>query len=135
MADCFCRRCLDTDTDVISLLGIEIPVSALFFTVCGVCGNKRCPKATDHRYECTGSNEPGQIGSIYMGSPVNVDWTDEKKASLEEAIKKVDEYEQRSTEDEQRDQIASTTAHEPDTTKSNGNDGEKAKWQQGSWRG
>lgn len=31
------------------------------FVVCSVCGNKRCPKATDHRNECTGSNraEPG----------------------------------------------------------------------------
>ena len=29
--------------------------------VCGKCGNKRCPAAESHRYECTGSNEPGQI--------------------------------------------------------------------------
>lgn len=34
--------------------------------VCPVCGNKRCPKATDHNYECTGSNEPGQKGSRYL---------------------------------------------------------------------
>jgi len=34
--------------------------------VCPVCGNKRCPKATDHNYECTGSNEPGQNGSRYL---------------------------------------------------------------------
>jgi hypothetical protein len=32
---------------------------------CPDCGNKRCPKATDHDLECTGSNEPGQTGSIY----------------------------------------------------------------------
>jgi hypothetical protein len=32
--------------------------------VCSICGNKRCPHAADHAYECTGSNEPGQIGSI-----------------------------------------------------------------------
>lgn len=32
---------------------------------CGTCGNKRCPKATDHRLGCTGSNEPGQSGSAY----------------------------------------------------------------------
>lgn len=32
---------------------------------CGTCGNKRCPKATDHRLVCTGSNEPGQPGSVY----------------------------------------------------------------------
>ena len=32
---------------------------------CGVCGNKRCPKATDCELACTGSNELGQVGSIY----------------------------------------------------------------------
>ena len=29
--------------------------------VCEICGNKRCPHATDAKWECTGSNEPGQI--------------------------------------------------------------------------
>ena len=33
--------------------------------VCKVCGNKRCPKATNHRNKCTGSNEPDQPGSVY----------------------------------------------------------------------
>lgn len=33
--------------------------------LCMECGNKRCPKATDHRLDCTGSNAPGQEGSIY----------------------------------------------------------------------
>jgi hypothetical protein len=35
------------------------------FMACKTCGNKRCPKATDCELECTGSNEPGQAGSIY----------------------------------------------------------------------
>jgi len=35
------------------------------FVVCSVCGNKRCPKANDHRLECTGSNNSGQKGSAY----------------------------------------------------------------------
>ena len=35
--------------------------------LCPTCGNKRCPKANDHRNECTGSNEPGQPGSAYSG--------------------------------------------------------------------
>lgn len=35
------------------------------FIACPVCGNKRCPRATDHRLECTGSNKPGQPGSVY----------------------------------------------------------------------
>lgn len=33
--------------------------------VCAICGNKRCPHATDHRNACTNSNEPGQPGSSY----------------------------------------------------------------------
>jgi len=33
--------------------------------LCPECGNKRCPKASDHRLSCTGSNEPGQPGSVY----------------------------------------------------------------------
>ena len=33
--------------------------------VCNICGNKRCPKATDHSYECTDSNDLGQPGSRY----------------------------------------------------------------------
>jgi hypothetical protein len=39
------------------------------FIVCKICGNKRCPKATDHINECTKSNEFGQPGSIYGGLP------------------------------------------------------------------
>jgi hypothetical protein len=37
--------------------------------LCADCGNKRCPKATDHRNACTGSNEPGQEGSYYQAVP------------------------------------------------------------------
>lgn len=33
--------------------------------VCNLCGNKRCPHATDHNLACTQSNEPGQPGSRY----------------------------------------------------------------------
>jgi hypothetical protein len=35
------------------------------FIVCTTCGNKRCPKATDHDLTCTNSNKPGQAGSRY----------------------------------------------------------------------
>lgn len=40
-----------------------------FFTMCPICGNKRCPKGTDHDLECTGSNEPGQKGSSWENYP------------------------------------------------------------------
>lgn len=33
--------------------------------LCATCGNKRCPKANDHRNVCSNSNEPGQPGSAY----------------------------------------------------------------------
>lgn len=33
--------------------------------LCSICGNKRCPKASNHDLECTNSNESGQRGSIY----------------------------------------------------------------------
>jgi hypothetical protein len=35
------------------------------FIVCPDCGNKRCPKANDHRNACTNSNEVGQPGSSW----------------------------------------------------------------------
>lgn len=36
-----------------------------FMVVCALCGNKRCPHATDHTQDCSGSNAPGQLGSAY----------------------------------------------------------------------
>jgi hypothetical protein len=33
--------------------------------ICPICGNKRCPKATDPINKCTGSNKSGQPGSDY----------------------------------------------------------------------
>lgn len=35
------------------------------FIVCSVCGNKRCPKATDCNLNCSGSNATGQKGSLF----------------------------------------------------------------------
>lgn len=34
-------------------------------SLCPVCGFKRCPGAADHEHRCTGSNAPGQPGSLY----------------------------------------------------------------------
>lgn len=45
------------------------PPSMTTMVLCAICGNKRCPHATDHRHACTGSNEPGQPGSSY-GPPI-----------------------------------------------------------------
>jgi hypothetical protein len=37
--------------------------------LCPQCGNKRCPKASNHRLDCTSSNDPGQPGSVYTTPP------------------------------------------------------------------
>lgn len=42
-----------------------LPITATRMILCAICGNKRCPHASDHTLECTGSNDPGQPGSVY----------------------------------------------------------------------
>lgn len=51
---CLCSRCQRDN-----------PPWVQYMPACPTCGNKRCPKGTDHRLDCTGSNEPGQPGSGY----------------------------------------------------------------------
>ena len=55
--DCWCRICR------------PVTMSDMRFVVCPECGNKRCPHANDHNNACTGSNEPGQVGSAYPAAP------------------------------------------------------------------
>ncbi|HBT2408399.1 TPA: DUF551 domain-containing protein [Klebsiella pneumoniae subsp. pneumoniae] len=55
--DCWCRTCR------------PVVLNDMRFVVCPDCGNKRCPRANDHRNACTGSNEPGQKGSAYPAAP------------------------------------------------------------------
>lgn len=58
---CGCARCISEA----NLTQEGLPVTACFMIVCPICGNKRCPHATDHRNKCTNSNAPGQPGSRY----------------------------------------------------------------------
>lgn len=51
--ECWCETCRPITLDDMRMV------------LCPICGNKRCPHATDHRNACTGSNEPGQPGSSY----------------------------------------------------------------------
>lgn len=44
--------------------------------LCPGCGNKRCPKATYHGHECTGSNESGQHNSRYGDFKIDTSWID-----------------------------------------------------------
>jgi hypothetical protein len=60
-----CRLCLAG----VRQEGSVLPVAASRMIVCPDCRNKRCPKATDHRHVCTGSNEPGQSGSVFAAVP------------------------------------------------------------------
>jgi len=59
-----CHACLDGVT-VEAGFGFVLPASSTRMILCPTCGNKRCPRASDHRLACTGSNEVGQPGSVY----------------------------------------------------------------------
>ena len=70
---CECHRCIvENDRRVDGIL-----LSMTKMILCPECGFKRCPKASDHRLACTGSNEAGQAGSIYPApmstKPENID--------------------------------------------------------------
>ncbi len=58
--NCWCRTCR------------PVVLNDMRFVVCPDCGNKRCPRANDHRNACTGSNEPGQEGSAYPSATQEV---------------------------------------------------------------
>lgn len=59
---CRCHKCCD-DFDIRSPYGTRWQKFQMI--TCPLCGNKRCPKASDHRNKCTRSNATGQAGSIY----------------------------------------------------------------------
>lgn len=64
---CECYECLNKISPITAVIGgkqVQIQ-RTIIMSLCTECGNKRCPKATDHRLACTGSNEPGQLGSRY----------------------------------------------------------------------
>jgi hypothetical protein len=64
---CMCRRCQEERGEGKSFAMGDVLMNFGFrgMIVCEICGNKRCPHATNHRHTCTNSNEPGQKGSIY----------------------------------------------------------------------
>lgn len=65
--NCICHRCIEEKEITAEFSGLDylVPLNAVRMILCPKCGNKRCPQASDHRLECTNSNEPGQEGSIY----------------------------------------------------------------------
>lgn len=54
---CHCHKCASPEYAISHMI------------LCPKCGNKRCPKASNHELACTGSNEPGQVGSVYSAIP------------------------------------------------------------------
>jgi len=64
--NCGCGRCDElVRSQIYEIDGNGIRYACRFMIVCPKCGNKRCPRASHHDYQCTGSNEPGQTGSKY----------------------------------------------------------------------
>lgn len=59
-----CNNCYDCLNK--SELGLMNPVNSQMI-LCEICGNKRCPHATNHNNNCTNSNAVGQEDSIYGG--------------------------------------------------------------------
>ena len=72
--ECHCEACVPQ--------GNPFDGSPMRFIVCAICGNKRCPHATDHRNACSNSNELGQKGSAWERVPptkpvaCTVGWTE-----------------------------------------------------------
>jgi hypothetical protein len=64
-AACECHRCIKEN----DLRDGAFPLSSTKMILCPKCGNKRCPKASDHRLTCTESNKSGQQGSICTAPP------------------------------------------------------------------
>ena len=56
---CFCYNC--NKTKIVD----GFPYVLNHMIVCPHCGNKRCPKANNHRNACTNSNDVGQKGSSW----------------------------------------------------------------------
>lgn len=72
VGECGCRAC-DRDRELAvqhehaagTRLASDYALNSFRFVVCDFCGNKRCPRASDHNNACTNSNEPGQSRSVY----------------------------------------------------------------------
>jgi hypothetical protein len=58
--NCWCYLCLE------HMVQDGWPIALQRMILCPDCGNKRCPRATDHNLACTRSNDPGQLGSRYQ---------------------------------------------------------------------
>jgi hypothetical protein len=60
--ECHCETC---DPIRVEFVDGALHSTNMRMIVCAICGNKRCPHATDHRNACTNSNAAGQPGSSW----------------------------------------------------------------------
>jgi hypothetical protein len=58
---CQCIKCMSSKVNNVT----EPFYPHITMSTCVDCGNKRCPKATNHSNICTNSNKPNQKGSAY----------------------------------------------------------------------
>lgn len=80
---CWCHKCIGNT--LVSGSPFPITFSMTHMILCPTCGNKRCPKASDHTLECTNSNAPNQAGSVHS--------TTMRKTTREEKISRPGIYE------------------------------------------
>lgn len=74
MTECTCIKCYEKRTEEFIKLWSQGPQNNGFIMLdpdypkyqyaCHKCGNKRCPHHKDHRFKCTNSNEPDQVGVL-----------------------------------------------------------------------
>lgn len=74
--NCWCEKCR------------PITLEDMRMVLCPECGNKRCPRATDHNNDCTNSNEPGQPGNSYPARRLT-DALTEEIARLHELLQQI----------------------------------------------
>jgi len=72
---CWCETCR------------PITMEDMRMVLCPTCGNKRCPRANNHRNACTGSNRPGQTSSAYPAPAIGTADAGRLVAQLRECAK------------------------------------------------
>lgn len=80
-ADCW--KCAEAESKRLEEAGDWVGSLGFMMYLCPECGNKRCPKATDHDLPCGHSNEPGQPGSAYQKIDPN-QTPEQRQANLDE---------------------------------------------------
>lgn len=60
--DCWCARCWGAFNIAERHRAGDFFAGRSFMHICPDCGNKRCPRAAWHGWQCNGSNDSGQVG-------------------------------------------------------------------------